>query len=300
MADAVFAGDGATGGAVSQTATVALATLAAGDKAHTTKDKAAREVLPVPEGSLDVDALLDALVSRDVTDADRAAALVRFAEPVQRAAQAALGTSGERARAVLDALGTGGGELLPFVPRGASGPAADAARKIAAALEPSVVPLARHPDPEIRTRAIVLVAGSSSDAATEAVVGGLEDPSEAVQRVALDAVGTARAGARVTASPRAVAAVGKILATHESWAMRVLAAGAMGRLGKAGAGAEVTQRLSDAAAKDPYALVRQAALEALAASDPATARTVAARLAAADPEPRVRDAARAIATGTTP
>jgi len=54
----------------------------------------------------------------------------------------------------------------------------------------------------------------------------------------------------------------------------------------------------EAASKDTYALVRQAALEALAASDPATARTVAARLATADPEPRVRDAARAIASGS--
>jgi hypothetical protein len=96
-----------------------------------------------------------------------------------------------------------------------------------------------------------------------------------------------------------VAAVGKILATHEAWAMRVLAARAMGRLGAAGAGAQASQSLAQAATKDAYALVRQAALEAMASFDAAGARALAARMMASDPEPRVRDAARAIAAGET-
>jgi hypothetical protein len=82
--------------------------------------------------------------------------------------------------------------------------------------------------------------------------------------------------------------------------MRVLAARAMGRLGAAGAGPEAARQLGEAATKDPYALVRQAALEALASFDSAGARTVAARVATGDPEPRVRDAARAIAAGQPP
>jgi HEAT repeat protein len=306
MADAVFAGDEegtrgrASAEAVTRTAVAALAGLAvSSDRGHLRAKTG--EVLPVPEGTLDVDALLDELVPRDVADVDRAAALVRFAEPIQRAALAALRTSGERARAVLDALGSGEGELAPFVPRGANGPAADKARALAAALEPSIVPLARHPDPAIRTKAIVLVARSSSDAAVEAVVAGLEDSNVAVQRVALAAVGAPRGdGGRVPASARAVAAVGKVLATHESWAMRVLAARAMGRLGAAGAGPEAGKRLAEAATGDTYALVRQAALEALAAFDATAARTLAAKRAVTDPEPRVRDAAKAIAAGQTP
>jgi HEAT repeat protein len=184
------------------------------------------------------------------------------------------------------------------VGRGATGPAADAARTITKALEPSLIPLARHPDPEIRARALVLVAHANSDEASLAVVGGLEDTNESVQRVALAAVATPRAdGAAVPASARAVSAVGKLLATHESWAMRVLAAQAMGRLGHAGAGPDATARLTEAATKDSYALVRQAALEALASFDTTTARSLAARVAGSDPEPRVRDAARAIAAG---
>jgi tetratricopeptide (TPR) repeat protein len=305
MSDAVFAGadDGARGqasaDAVTRTAVASLAALAAGG--DRTRRARTPEVLPVPEGGLDVDAMLDELVPREVPRADRAAALERFAEPIQRSALAALRTSSERARAVLDALGSGEGELAPFVARGEKGAAADKARAIVAALEPSLVPLAKHPDPAVRTKAIVLVARSSSDGAVEAVVAGLEDPNEAVQRVALAAVGAPRAdGGRAPASARSATAVGKILTTHESWAMRVLAARALGRLGAAGAGPEASRLLGEAATKDAYALVRQAALEALASFDAASARTLGATMARTDPEPRVRDAAQAIASGTPP
>ena len=185
--------------------------------------------LTAPTGALDVDALLDSLAPHDAPSADRGAALVRFAEPVQRAALAALRASGARATAVLDALGSGQGELLPFVQRGETGPAAEAARAVATALEPSIVPLARNPDPAIRTKAIVLVARSSDDAAAEAVVAALEDSNEAVQRVALAAVGSPTVGGHVApGDERALVALGKILAAHESWPMRVLAAGPSG------------------------------------------------------------------------
>jgi len=305
MADAVFAGadDGTRGqasaDAVTRAAVASLAALATGGGRSDRAREA--EVLPVPDGALDVDDLLDALVPREVAPADRRAALEHFALPLQRSALAALRTSSERARAVLDALGSGEGELAPFVARGEKGPAADQARALVAALEPSLVPLARHPDPAVRTRAIVLVARSSSDAAVEAVVAGLEDPDEAVQRVALAAVGAARAeGGRAPASARAVTAVGKILATNDSWAMRVLAARALGRLGGGGGGPDAARFLGEAALKDSYALVRQAALEAIAAFDRTGARLLAARMATGDPEPRVREGAQAIAAGQPP
>jgi HEAT repeat protein len=314
MADAVFVGsvDGtrAPADALAGTAVAALATLATGRDALATRRDGltagrdatfARETLPMPTGTLDIEALLDGLCSRDVPEADRAAALVRFADPIQRAAIAALRASGARATAVVDALGSGEGELLPFVARGATGPAADVARSVAAALEPSVVPLARNPDPAIRTKALVLAAQSTDDAATDTVVAALEDSNEAVQRVAIAAVGVTRAGrAHRPLAPgdeRAVEALGKILAAQDaeqdSWAMRILAARALGRLGALGA-TSAGPRLAEAASKDSYALVRQAALEAMASFDVAGARAVAQRVAATDPEPRVRDAASAL------
>jgi HEAT repeat protein len=89
-------------------------------------------------------------------------------------------------------------------------------------------------------------------------------------------------------------ALGKILSTHDSWALRILAARALGRVGAMGA-PDAASHLASAASKDAYALVRQAALEALASFDPAGARVVAQQVAATDPEPRVRQAASALA-----
>jgi HEAT repeat protein len=221
--------------------------------------------------------------------------LVRFADAIQRGALAALRTSMTRATAVLDALGSGQGELLPFVGAGASGPAAAAARAIATALEPSLIPLARHPDPAVRTKAIALVARSRDDAAIDAVIAGLQDPNDAVQRITLASIAAPRSDATPAAGSEAtVTAVGNVLGGHESWAIRILAARALGRLGAAHP-ASVAASLTRAASQDAYALVREAALEALASFDAPAAKTVALQMAASDPEPRVREAAAAIA-----
>jgi len=305
MADATFPGEGdgprgsAEAEAVTRTAVAALAIVAGGENARA--QALARDAIPVPEGNLDVEGVLDELVPRQVSDAERSLALVRFADPVLRAALAALRTSGDRARAVLVALGTGQGELAPFVGRGASGDAAEKARTIVSALEASIVPLVQHTDSTIRTKAIVLVARSPSESAVEAIAGALEDPNEVVQRIALSAVAAPRTdGGRVEASPRAVEAVARILAAHPSWAIRVLAARALGRLGGAGASSDAGRSLQEAAKRDAYALVRQAALESLASFDQAGARDLALRIAASDPEPRVQEAARALLEGSPP
>lgn len=76
--------------------------------------------------------------------------------------------------------------------------------------------------------------------------------------------------------------------------MRALAAEALGRLGKAGATKEASAALRETAEKEPYAIVREAALLALASFDRASARTLATAMASSDPEPRVRETARKI------
>ena len=298
MSDALFTrvGEDSTSSqasvAVAEAAANALATLAThGNGLHGWAR--AHETLPVPEGNLDVETLLDQLVPRDATEAERSGALVQFADPIRRAAAAALQTSGPRAAAVLEAIGRGDGELAPFVSRGAQGAGAATARSLVEALEPDLIALARHPDSSIRMRALVLVAQSSSDAAREAVALGLEDSSEAVQRVALAAVGVARTTATKTrvADP-AAAAVARILASHPNWAIRILAAQALGRLGAGGVDASKAH-LERAIEADPYALVREAALVALGGFDLDAARAMAGRVSASDPEPRVREAAQA-------
>jgi cellulose synthase operon protein C len=307
MADAVFAGTEsvsprarASADALRRAGSAALIMLA---NRSTLERRLARggapNALAVPDDALDVETALEQLVPRGFSDRERAAALVEFADPLRRAAISALQTSAERARAVLDAMnggsGAGGaGAFEPFVSAGDApdtAPARAKAKELAAALEPYVIAaLARHPDPQMRTKAIVLLARSPSDAATAAVVQAVGDPSESVQRIALDAIGG-------QPNARAVAAVGTLLEAHDNWAVRVLAAQAMGRLGASGSREAATRALRDAATKDGYALVREAALVAMRTYDATAARELGQQMAGRDAEPRVRETAKTIASG---
>ena len=294
MADAVFSGD-AEGGRARQSSD-SLRQAAAGSLALLATKGAADNVadtLPPPDESVDAESTLDQLVPRGIVAKDRAAALVTFAEPLKRAAQSALATSTERARAVLDALGAREGAFEPFLGNEDAPELATArakAREIALALEPSVIALSRHPDPSVRTKALVLLSRSKSDAAAVAIASAVTDSSETVQRVAIASIGQ-------HPDAKSVTAVAKVMRGHESWAMRVLAAQALGRLGAAGAGAEATRQLKEAATKESYALVREAALVALSTYDKNEASQLAASMAQSDPEPRVRETATKIRSG---
>jgi tetratricopeptide (TPR) repeat protein len=289
MSDAIFAG-GETqssrarlaGESVQRAGAAALTLLANPALAKTSPDP-----LPVPDGMLDVEAALDQLVPRTQSDAARAAAFLKYSDAISRAALEALQTSGDRARMVLDSLGGGDGSFKPFVD-GSSPKAPPAAKakalEIEKNLERAIVPLARHPNTETRMEAVVLLAREGTEAAQSAVVSAVDDPDESVQRVALAAIGA-------HPDPAAAVAVAKLLRTHENWAMRVLGAQALGRLG----GAESTRALREAATHDAYALVREAALVALASYDKASAAQLAAEVAQKDVEPRVRETARRIA-----
>ena len=294
MADAVFSGEAEGGRArqssetLRQAAAGALVLLATKGSAETRPDP-----LPAPDESVDAESTLDQLVPRNFSAKDRALALVTFSDALKRAAQSALATSAERARAVLDALGARDDAFEPFLGN-EDAPELAAARtkahEIALALEPSVIALSKHTDPNMRTKALVLLSRSTSDSAAVAIAAGVTDSSENVQRVALASLGK-------HADAKSVAAVAKVMRSHESWAMRVLAAQALGRLGVAGAGAEAAKQLKEAATKDSYALVREAALVALATYDKAEAGQLAATMAQSDPEPRVRETATKIRSG---
>jgi tetratricopeptide (TPR) repeat protein len=287
-ADAVFAAEGEgprahqSAETLRQAASGALVLLATKGAADNRQDP-----IPAPDEDVDSEATLDQLVPRGFSAKDRATALVTFAKPLERAATSALSTSTDRARAVLDALSVREGAFEPFVGAEDSpelAPARAKAKEIAAAVEASVVELSRHPDPSVRTKALVLLSRSKSDVAATAIARAVTDPTENVQRVALASIGA-------HADAKSVAAVAKVMRSHDSWAMRVLAAQALGRLGAAGAGVEATKQLKEAAQKEPYALVREAALVALASYDKAEASALAAQMAQNDPEPRVKETA---------
>jgi HEAT repeat protein len=295
MTDSVFAGGDPKAGrsrtnalAIQRAASRALMLLASGKNGAT---RAVAPPLAAPDGALDIESELEHLVPDGFSSKERALGLTTFGEAIQRSAVAAMETSSDGARAVLDALGEGPGTLEPFVGAHDDEEAAHAkAREIGRALEPNILGLARHPDPMVRMKAVVLLAASTSDAAASEVVRATSDASEAVQRVAFGAIGTQR-------TAEAVQAVTQALLHHENWAMRVLAARALGRLGVAGGGEEVARALRNSATTDDYALVREAALTSLASFDAVGSRELAERMAANDPEPRLRDAARGIAQG---
>jgi HEAT repeat protein len=304
MADAVFAGgDSETSHGRSNARGVRLAggralMLLAASKAEAAR--VTRSPLLVPDGPLDVEAELEQLVPDGFSAEGRAMALVTFAESIRRAAVSAIETSSGGALAVLDALGDGNKTLLPFVGAGETGDTSDAgdraraeAERITVALEPGLVNRSQDPDPAMRTRAILLLGRSASDGATAAVVVGTRDANEAVERAALSALGK-------RASPAALQAVTGALQRHDHFALRVLAAQALGRLGSNGGSEDAARSLREAATHDEFALVREAALGALAKFDAPGARQLAVELVGADPEPRVRDLARAVLEGAKP
>ena len=302
-ADAVFAGgdpDSTRARAVSESlrraGAAALTMMAGSGEARAQRARASAEAFPVPEGSVQVDTLLTALVPTGFSAKDRAAVLVAYPDVLERAARTALETSSERARTVLAAMAGGNASLEPFLgPEDdpATATARDKARLLLQALEPAVLALVRHPDARLRAQALSTLATSDTDAATRALIDAMSDSDESVQRIALGALGT-RPSHRV---PAAFEAAAHMLGHNDSWALRVLAAEALARLGKAGLGnasSVASDELRDVATSDAYAMVREASLRALATVDPAAARAVAERVVAADPEPKVRETARAI------
>jgi len=304
MADAVFAGGDPTSArarsvseSLRRAGAAALTMMAGGGGDAARLARTLSEQFPVPDNTVQVESMLTAFVPAGFSAKDRAAVLVTYPDVLLRAAQTALETSGDRAATVLSALAEGNASFAPFLGAEESPGTAAArvhARAIVRSLEPGILMLVRHPDTQLRIQALGLLASSDTDAASAAIVQAVSDTSESVVRVALAALGTGAS----QRSPLALEAAARVLSRQADWSLRVLAAEALGRLGHGPPGThasdDAAHDLEQAALHDPYALVREASLRALALFDPAAAVTVARSLAADDPEPRVQDVARGV------
>ncbi len=252
----------------------------------------------VPESGVDVRTILQGQVPSHSTPAERVRALELLEQPLTAAALQAVRTSPERAQLLADAILAGSGHpaFAPFTDDIAELTEADrlkaeqAAARIAAAVSPAYVMLARHPSVELRSRALRVLAREPTAAARQAIVDALGDDDESVQRTALSLLGE-------IGSDDAIEAVAAILGKSTSWAFRLQAARALGTLPAGRASRTAIEALSHAARQDTYALVRQAAIESLAHIAPEQARSVLSSVAAQDSEPRVKEVARRLLTG---
>ena len=248
------------------------------------------ELLPLPEDRVDVRALLESLAPTGYTAAEGVEALVELGPALTKAALAAAQSSPERARSVVEALGLGSNERPELFAASTGEVTAEQRERVRAVVEglaekltPAFVALSRHPAPEERAMAIEFLGGRRDPSARDAVIAALEDREPSVRRAALLALPRGDA---------AVAAVTRLLAEEQDWALRGAAAEALGRIANGTTDQAASAALGKVAAADGYALVRENAAKALFAVDPGRARPVLERLAEKDPEPLVRATAR--------
>jgi HEAT repeat protein len=158
---------------------------------------------------------------------------------------------------------------------------------ILAAVVAPFVTVAAHPAAELRSTAVRVLAARPEPAARSALARALRDPDEAVRASAL-------AAAPATQDGKLLGIVTEQLLAEATWTGRLRAAEALGRIGRQSADAGALEGLARVARSDPFALVREAAVRALAQVDPAGSGALLAEVARADQEPRVRRTAKAL------
>lgn len=249
-------------------------------------------LLPIPSGDLDMIQVLAHLLPNAYGAAEEQQALSRLAPALESAARAQVRSSPEGARAVADALSLGSGKV-PFsalLIASATDPrtrteADRLADRISAAIVPSYISLAGHPAADVRSFALVFLAGRSEPEAAQAVILALGDQDSEVRRTVLALL-----------EPKHAEASGALIAlsTSELWSDRAAAAAALGRITRHEKPEQSVRALERLATEDTTALVREAALSALARGAPLAARRVLVRVRDSDPEPQVRRAARVL------
>ena len=253
----------------------------------------AKEPLPAPDGALDVRRLIDGLRPSGYSGAERVLALEKMSPALSQAFVRAAAVSPERARAVADLLVVDAGKL-PFAPLTAEAEFTPAertrieslARELGTTLVPTFIALAKHPAPDVRLFALRFLGQRSEASAKGALSAALGDELGSVRRAALSAL--------TASAPESKDGVIALLKTEPDWALRATAVETLGRVGDGSHDPAIVAALSQSAAHDPFAMVREAALQALVAVDGAAAQHVLQQSHDSDPEPRVKARAQAL------
>lgn len=220
----------------------------------------------IPEGRLNIPALLEGLLPRDADASARARALIRLREPLEEASLLTIRSSGERAITVAQMLTARAGkpafgpltERLEEVDPTLRDEAERAARSITERVAPAFSSLLTHDSAEVRSASVtVLGLLPNVDDARATVLGALRDGAPSVQNAALSALGR-------SPHPAARAALIEVLNSSPDWRLRRGAAQALGR--KAGE-PEVASALRQARSQDALEVVREAADRALRSAE---------------------------------
>lgn len=251
-------------------------------------------------GRIDAVQLLEAVLPAAPDPATLAALLPRLETEIVKAARPALQQSEEVVQTIALALTTpprlGWHPLtaqLDTVDVATRTRAQDAAKRIAQALTPEFVVQSTHPNLAVRMAAARVLSTQNSDEARAAVEAVLARGDEETCRAVLAALSD-------FPNPALLPAVAALLAENRAWPLRQLAAATLRELG-AKAPASIPEAVSDAllvaAERDSNAFVREQALRAWATWHKSTAQPVLTRIAASDPEERVRRLAEALLEG---
>jgi cellulose synthase operon protein C len=247
--------------------------------------------LPVPVSAEAVDRYLERLMAseRQVHPGDVA---LRPLLPVLRdAASEALSGPVEQVQAVLrtmlpleDGVEAEPKEETSDWPPSVAASARRLGVELAQGLVPELASAAAHPDPEVRERALHVLARLDDPAAAVALRDALTDDEASVVRGALAGIGREHGAALEGLASRVAH-----LLEHADWSVRMEAARTLGRM----RAPDTAGALRRALVRDRYAFVREAAALALGQLGVASARGALEQAASTDPEPRVRRAARA-------
>jgi HEAT repeat protein len=245
--------------------------------------------LPVPEGRVDVRAVLTSLRPSGFSPDESAKAVVELSPELESAAVTAARSGPEGARAVADALLARGGRPA-FAPLTDGLDAASpqqrtkceaSLERVGRALVEPFLALAKHPAEDVRLRAIRVLAVRPEPEARAAVVAALHDPDPLVQRGALVALAGSDDGS-------ALDALSALAEKADVWASRSKATEALAGLVTSPRAAAAVAVLARVAERDPIAFVRETAVKGLGAARSPEAHAALLRIAARDPEPRVR------------
>jgi tetratricopeptide (TPR) repeat protein/HEAT repeat protein len=250
--------------------------------------------LPVPNGAVVVAEVLRDLAPRGYTAEEQGDALKALEKTLAKAALAAVATSPEQAGIVAELTLN---KLAPLIELPAGTEIGEAVAKQLAITSEAIakvsvngfVALSRHPSLEVRKRAVEFLAQRTEPEAHKALIDALDGADTDVCKAALASLGT-------TQSLETTTAVVKVLEKSDSWALRVHAAEALAEVGldDASGRAAADKALEAAATSDGYALVREAAIRAVAKRGGGNAKAVLAKVASADAEPRLRELAKTL------